>query len=331
MTTAKLMIIGLIALASIHEAVGHGFMYYPWTWNDRKQIDPAQGLQGAQFGWPYSQPEVHCDVNKGEHCAGNVGYAADFFTNDTFIPGEPTLPEDMFAHGRRSAKRNGTKLYHPWNAPGTAFVHGEGCGANGGNPYPKGCLVNGGDTAPYGTCCGFGKGGCGGYVGGHSALEHYAEGTFVKVPTTKWKRGEPADVYWASSAHHQGGYAYRLCKVPDGDVTKVTEKCFQDGHLSFFGKKAWVYKGMLDVLNGAPFDPKKWKTIDAVRVETGTHPPNSEWQKISVEHNKPRGWGFKDQVMVPATLEAGDYILSFRWDCQRSAQIWNTCANIQIV
>ena len=34
---------------------------------------------------------------------------------------------------------------------------------------------------------------------------------------------------------HRGGYAYRLCKVQDGKVWMVTEKCFQKGHLKFVG------------------------------------------------------------------------------------------------
>ena len=36
-------------------------------------------------------------------------------------------------------------------------------------------------------------------------------------------------------------------------------------------------------------------------------------------------------VEVPENLEPGEYVLSFRWDCQQSPQVWNSCANIQIV
>ena len=38
---------------------------------------------------------------------------------------------------------------HPWTAPGTAPILGEGCGANGGNP--QGCWED--DPLPYGHCC----------------------------------------------------------------------------------------------------------------------------------------------------------------------------------
>ena len=89
----------------------------------------------------------------------------------------------------------------------------------------------------FGRCCGGGiqGGGCGGYVGGKPALAHYKEGFFGNPHVTTWKRGVPADVYWTSHAHHRGGYAFRLCKVENGEVWKVTEECFNNGHLKFSG------------------------------------------------------------------------------------------------
>ena len=61
-------------------------------------------------------------------------------------------------------------------------------------------------------------------------------GFFGEPTTTTWVRGEPAEVAWYSNAHHRGGYAYRLCKVNNGEVWKVTEECFQNGHLNFYGE-----------------------------------------------------------------------------------------------
>jgi hypothetical protein len=37
-----------------------------------------------------------------------------------------------------------------------------------------------------------------------------------------------------------------------------------------------------------------------------------------------------DLVKVPE-LPAGDYALSFRWDCEQTPQIWAQCANIKVV
>ena len=125
-----------------------------------------------------------------------------------------------------------------------------------------------------GQCCGApGTGDCGGYSGGKSALEHYQDGLFGEPKLTTWTRrlqalslvdiflstnqrpswissfkfwfyagGEAAEVYWVSNAYHRGGYAYRLCRVPDGQYWKVTEECFQQGHLNFAGRKYSLFE-----------------------------------------------------------------------------------------
>ena len=72
-------------------------------------------------------------------------------------------------------------------------------------------------------------------------MEHAADGLFDNAPVTSWTRGQIAEVFWASGAKHRGGYAYRLCKVPIGGISKITEKCFEDGHLDFAGDISWIY------------------------------------------------------------------------------------------
>merc|ERR1712087_644332 len=37
-----------------------------------------------------------------------------------------------------------------------------------------------------------------------------------------------------------------------------------------------------------------------------------------------------DQVMVPAGLEPGEYLLSWRWDCEQSDQVFQNCADVKI-
>jgi hypothetical protein len=37
-----------------------------------------------------------------------------------------------------------------------------------------------------------------------------------------------------------------------------------------------------------------------------------------------------DKVIVPSNIEAGDYLLSWRWDCEQSPQIWQNCADVLI-
>lgn len=43
------------------------------------------------------------------------------------------------------------------------------------------------------------------------------------------------------------------------------------------------------------------------------------------------GYSIVDEVIVPDHLEAGDYLLSWRWDCEESPQIWQNCADVRII
>jgi len=38
----------------------------------------------------------------------------------------------------------------------------------------------------------------------------------------------------------------------------------------------------------------------------------------------------EDTVLVPDDVPAGEYVLGWRWDCDHSSQVWNSCADIQI-
>ena len=38
-----------------------------------------------------------------------------------------------------------------------------------------------------------------------------------------------------------------------------------------------------------------------------------------------------DRLQVPDDLAPGEYVLSFRWECEQTPQIWNTCASIIIL
>ena len=60
-------------------------------------------------------------------------------------------------------------------------------------------------------------------------MDHYSDGLFTGNFITTWTRGKAEAVYWSTGAGHQGGYAYRLCKIPAGGVTQITEECFNQG------------------------------------------------------------------------------------------------------
>eukprot|EP00930_Biecheleria_cincta_P082356 TRINITY_DN72108_c0_g1_i1.p1 TRINITY_DN72108_c0_g1~~TRINITY_DN72108_c0_g1_i1.p1 ORF type:complete len:296 (-),score=36.93 TRINITY_DN72108_c0_g1_i1:246-1064(-) len=41
-------------------------------------------------------------------------------------------------------------------------------------------------------------------------------------------------------------------------------------------------------------------------------------------------FGIVDKVRIPADLTPGEYVLSWRWDCEMTKQIWNSCADVTI-
>jgi len=307
----------LIGSLGLQLANGHGHMYNPTPWYATSDCSsPYPGDCSFELRVP-----SNCT---GNNCRSDIGKNA-FFTNYTFVPGEATLPEKMYDDWFPEWKRKtwGVGL-HPWNAPGSAPVYGNGCGVNGGNPF--GC--NQADDV-FGRCCGA-FGGCGGYSGGKPALDHYQDGLFGSPKKTTWTRGKLAEVYSYSNAYHRGGYAYRLCRVQQEEYWNVTEECFQQGHLNFAGKNTWVYWHPVKEY----FFPDGWLPLDLVTTRIGTTPPGSEWAKMNLpkvaEPHLDR-WAFKNLVEVPDSLIPGEYVLSFRYDCQESPQVWNACANIKIV
>merc|ERR1712000_211471 len=55
----------------------------------------------------------------------------------------------------------------------------------------------------------------------------------------------------------------------------------------------------------------------------GTHVTSTGFEGLS--------YSIVDNVKVPSDIETGDWLLSFRWDAEQSAQIWQSCADIRIM
>jgi hypothetical protein len=83
--------------------------------------------------------------------------------------------------------------------------------------------------------------------------------------------------------------------------------------------------------------------IPATRTTLGTSPAGSMWSKNPIPEAASffpapfpgavgSRWAFSllDEVVVPADLPAGDYILSWRWDCELTPQVWSNCGDVQI-
>jgi len=307
----------------------HANIVWPYTWFDK----------GGNFG-----------MSPGTQCYSGYEYGAgacSWFSNYTFISGEPTLPDYMrtFQDANFGGFPYDWTKTNPWRHPGSAPVWSP-CGVAGGNP--NGCPE--GEGAPGDDCPG------GGFAYGPAA-ENVA---FEDVQTTEWQRGGVAEVGWGIIANHGGGYSYRLCPAPQNGEEVVTEECFQQMPLKFHGDEQWVQYGY--------YGPKV--TFPANRTTEGTWPEGSQWTKnpIPACHNFDGGWmeeephcvkdgpqfpppapgllGYGESYLAPGQpqfmftimdevevpdVTPGAYVLSFRWDCEQTSQIWNGCANIRIV
>ena len=363
---------------------------------------PTPSRGHGQLTWPPSTRHGG-NIHAGADCARGECF---WFSNNVEIPEHArpgTLPASMrsIEPEVRGGKRDVWRT-HPWRAPGTAPVYGSGCGVAGGHPTHE--YANGG-VPPVGVSLGFDG----------AALPASALGP------ARWLRGGVAEVAWAMSANHAGGYAYRLCKAdtPGG----VTESCFREGHLSFArtrgGPRSYA-ASPAEIFAGAALDVLPTASPDAARdVAAGaaTSPAGSEWARVAVPTcrecasaydqcgapllptpgldygsqwnlqvncyarcagsassrdagacpdatqfpvaSPPTGeasdgeerasasrstpprysgygkniweWSILDAVEVPEDLEPGAYVLSWRWDCEQSAQVWQNCADVEIV
>lgn len=64
----------------------------------------------------------------------------------------------------------------------------------------------------------------------------------------------------------------------------------------------------------------------------GNRTKNTDKVKCSEEEYKTVlfDFGVVDKVRVPANLAPGKYVLSWRWDCEQTKQIWSSCADVTI-
>eukprot|EP01065_Artemidia_motanka_P046011 TRINITY_DN6869_c0_g2_i1.p1 TRINITY_DN6869_c0_g2~~TRINITY_DN6869_c0_g2_i1.p1 ORF type:complete len:491 (+),score=178.34 TRINITY_DN6869_c0_g2_i1:64-1536(+) len=181
-------------------------------------------------------------------------------------------------------------------------------------------------TAPVASPCGVWAGGAAPLAGGRDMRDLPGE------PMATWTAGSTAEVAWAVTANHGGGYSYRLCPT-DSDQS---EECFQKHHLPFSGTKQWI------------IDPQgnTVAEMDALRLSEGTFPAGSQWTQnpfpqeqgfIPAIPGQPQLFGrgpynvsVKDLVQVPADLPPGQYVLSWRWDAEQTKQVWAHCSDVVV-
>ena len=129
---------------------------------------------------------------------------------------------------------------------------------------------------------------------------------FPQMITTEWQIGSIQDVVWTSTGSHRGGYTYRLCKMPEGGRTAITEECFTKNVLEFATSFTMI-KTMNKNGKG------KWEKFEQTDLSEGTYPEGSVWRPVG-RKLKSSTTLRKDSVVVPSTLAPGDYVLGWRWD-----------------
>ena len=310
-------------------------MVIPAGWSDADKVMWEYDSRGNRNHIGCGKLDLPED-SEFELASGEKPDCIKWWYSSSEITGEPTnqhSTEHMDPEKDCSNEQTGS-LYqkYPWSAPGTAPVFSP-CGAMGGHPYGcSGVLMDEfriakefGDLCP---CAGENRGheymGCGGFAYGGLAHEY----DWPNAPITKWQTGSVQPVAWWTNIHHGGGYSYRLCKTPANGIAYLTEECFQNGHLDFVGDKQWVYYGEECMESETKIE------MNATRINEGTFPLGSSWTAVPWLYqnpSNPENYGHViDQIKVPESLEPGNYVLSWRYDCKCTDQVFNTCANIEI-
>jgi len=199
---------------------------------------------------------------------------------------------------------------------------------------------------------------------------NYYDIGLTDILKTKVQAGAALDVNWVPQANHGGGYSYRLCKVPaDGDMTKLTEESFQKNTLDYASDYSWIQWGTnkedsvkfkaTRSSNGTYPKGSVW-TRDPIPAcgspdggvfsESGNNCDNAGATQFDPPVPGVQGFGayytpgdfqepindasfpytVGDSLQIPEDIAPGDYVLSWRWDCEQTAQIWFTCADLEI-
>ena len=128
----------------------------------------------------------------------------------------------------------------------------------------------------------------------------------------------------------------------------LTEECFQQTPIPFGGKtwlewsngtrhpiegryltapgntppmSTWAMQPLpfSDAHTNVSFQPPCDEPVDRRTNDTGLCSGRFPWDVAII-----------DSLVVPKGLDPGEYVLGFRWDCEATAQIWQSCADIEI-
>lgn len=258
---------------------------------------------------------------------------------------EPTLSDPQLVtypnlqHGAQSK-------YNPWYAPGHAPVYSP-CGLAAGQS--QGSFPGNGDVPPPG------------YEPGFDAR------LLGRTSPVEWPVGSVQEVAWSIAANHGGGYAVRLCPASSdlteecfqqhhlpfegestwiqfgSDVSRRTKiKANRTTSGTYPTGSQWTKVPIpscggfaggglgCDAGCDAPQFPSPIEGLWGNGPSNGCAGCDAANKTHSMEIcSEVMDFSIVDKVKVPE-LAPGDYVLSFRWDCEQTAQIWSQCADIRV-
>ncbi|CAJ1379035.1 unnamed protein product [Effrenium voratum] len=332
-------------------ALGHGALYEPPPRNSQGMGLLAPSCAGGACQWYSQGTSIGCPAISGSHDAAP----------DCPDPAEPTLrfgqdddllqyPDDGYGH---------PTTYHPWRYPGSAPV-GDVCGITGGASPPLGQL----DPPP-----GFASGAAGselpkllektvwragsdvevawGLAANHGGGYQYrlcradkeiSEECFQQTPL-----GFVGDKQWLQfgqgfdrndrieiTARRVGGdkvvpkhSTWTMNPIPGckGTAARARTPCSGPTFQPPASDRFWKYgggkeKGIYGYGGG--------HCMGNLSVNPDAKCSLEEYGSASFD------FGIVDLVHVPKDLPEGEYVLSWRWDCEMTKQIWSSCADVTI-
>lgn len=273
-----------------------------------------------------------CDGNGGRPGDGTMHGVGACRCNDNCI--NSTLNDPKLRTTNRQAaagsKEDWTR-FNPWRAPGRAPTYGP-CGMAGGGPQ------SGVESGEY-NATSFAKQG----DLGTNLPEHHG---------AVWKAGQTAETAWYIRANHGGGYAFRLCKkegngscTAEADFLKLPYLKFEATKLRWndgveenitgtYTTQGTYPSGSMWAMNPLPMSASAFSPP----CKSGAHPPVRAPMALGKYGDNPGrcagNWpttvNIVDTLRVPADTVPGEYVLSWRWDCEGTAQVWNACSDITI-
>lgn len=245
---------------------------------------------------------------------------------------------------------NDSYIYNPWRAPGFAPVV-DPCGQAGGR-YPQ--TPVGGDseyaTTTFATM-------------GDLGTKKLPEGPSM----ASWKAGSSVVVSWGMRYNHGGGYQYRIAPLESDLTEKTFQKmplAFDTTKQTLVWNNGTRYPiDGIFVNTGTMPAGSTWARNPIPRVQddniglqdaagcpgpsgrsgprciafpapcpqdTGRYPWSTDGSGQGACSGDWTAGVIEDTVIVPKDAAPGKYLLSWRWDAEETAQVWQNCADITI-